>query len=226
MAPESRGPGPVLVYSRTADYRHESIPHGVAALRELGAGHGFRVTATEDPDELTAELPHHAVVVFLSTSGDVLTDAARTALRAHQGAGGGFVGIHAASCTEYGWPWYGRLIGARFTEHPDLQPGVVVVEDREHPATAHLPPRWEFTDEWYAFDRNPRGRVRMLASADGSTFRGGTPGADRPLVWCHEDTGGRSFQTALGHTVECWDDPLFRAHVLGGIRWAGGADGP
>ncbi|MCE7079308.1 ThuA domain-containing protein [Streptomyces sp. ST2-7A] len=226
MSPRATGPGPVLVYSRTADYRHESIPYGVAALRELGAEHGFPVTATEDPGELAAELPHHPVVVFLSTSGDVLTDAASTALRAHQEAGGGFVGVHAASCTEYGRPWYGRLVGARFTEHPDLQPGVVVVEDRDHPATAHLPARWEFTDEWYAFDHDPRDRVRMLASADGSTFRGGTPGADRPLVWCHENTGGRSFYTALGHTVECWRDPLFRAHVLGGVRWAGGADTP
>ncbi|MGP4112672.1 ThuA domain-containing protein [Streptomyces sp. 4N509B] len=214
-------PPRIVVFTRTTGYRHDSIPDGVEAFCQLGAEHGFDLDHTEDPAELAGALPGAAAVVFLSTSGDVLTDDGRQALTSHLAAGGGFVGVHAAACTEYGWPWYGRdVVGAVFDGHPALQPGTLTVEDRDHPATAHLGERWEFTDEWYNFTANPRGRVRVLAAADESTYDGGRMGADHPMVWCHERAGGRSFYTALGHTAESYADPDFRHHLLGGLRWA------
>lgn len=210
----------ILVFTRTTGYRHDSIPAGVEALRDLGAAHGWTVAATEDPAELAAGLGGCRAVVFLSTSGEVLGDAERAALRGYLADGGAFLGVHAAACTEYDWPWYGDLVGARFDGHPEIQPGVVVVEDRTHPATAHLPARWARTDEWYDFRASPRGAVTVLASADESSYRGGTMGADHPLVWCHENTGGRSFYTALGHGADHYGDPVFRRHLLGGLSWA------
>lgn len=215
----------LLVFTRTAGFRHDSIPEGIAAFRDLGAEQGRPVLATEDPAELAAALPGSAAVVFLSTTGEVLTDAARDALRAHQEAGGGFLGVHSASGTEYDWPWYGELVGARFDGHPALQPGVVRVTDHGHPATAHLPHRWRFTDEWYHFTAGPSGRVRVLATADESTYTGGRMGEDHPLVWCHEHTGGRAFYTALGHTAEAYTDPDFRAHLRGALAWVTEAAG-
>jgi hypothetical protein len=221
-------PPRIAVFTRTTGYRHESIPDGVNAFRELGAGHGFEVDATEDPGELAATLPGCAAVVFLSNSGEaVLTEDSRRALRAHLAAGGGFVGVHGAACTEYAWPWYGQeAVGAVFDGHPALQPGELAVEDRDHPATAHLGERWAFTDEWYNFTANPRGRVRVLATADETTYTGGRMGADHPLIWCHENAGGRSFYTALGHTSESYADPVFRRHLLGGLTWAAGWEEP
>ncbi|WP_077062805.1 ThuA domain-containing protein [Streptomyces sp. MP131-18] len=210
----------IVVFTRTTGFRHDSIPDGIEAFRDLGAEGGLEVSATEDPDELAAALPGSAAVVFLSTSGDVLTDDGRRALRAHLADGGGFMGVHGASTTEYGWPWFGEdVVGAVFDGHPELQRGVVTVEDHDHPATAHLGDRWEFTDEWYNFSVNPRGRVRVLATADETTYTGGRMGADHPMVWCHELAGGRSFYTALGHTSECFGDPGFRRHLLGGLTW-------
>jgi len=210
----------VLVYTRTTDYRHDSIPDAVTAVRGLGEVHGFEVDATEDPGVLESPLDAYAVVVFLSTSGEVLTPRGRTRLEARLRAGGGFVGVHAAACTEYDWPYYGGMLGARFARHPAYQPGKAVVEDRGHPVTRHLPAVWEFTDEWYDFRASPRGSVRVLASADESSYAGGGMGDDHPLVWCHEHGGGRVFYTALGHSSEAYADPDFRAHLLGGIRWA------
>jgi type 1 glutamine amidotransferase len=129
--------------------------------------------------------------------------------------------VHGAACTEYDWPWYGQdVVGAVFDGHPELQPGELSVEDHDHPATAHLGERWPFTDEWYNFTANPRGRVRVLATADEGTYTGGQMGADHPLIWCHERAGGRSFYTALGHTAESYADPVFRRHLLGGLTWA------
>jgi type 1 glutamine amidotransferase len=210
----------LLVFTRTTGYRHDSIPDGVAALRGLGA---FHVEHSEDPTALEGPLDGYAAVVFLSTSGDVLTDAGRHRLAAYVESGGGFAGVHAAADTEYGWPYYRDLLGARFTRHPAYQPGRAVIEDRDHPATRHLPPVWEFTDEWYDFDASPRGSVHVLASADESSYEGGGMGEDHPLVWCREQGAGRVFYTALGHAPAAYADPAFRAHLLGGITWATGA---
>ncbi|MFD4620836.1 ThuA domain-containing protein [Streptomyces sp. NPDC058475] len=210
----------VLVHTRTTGYRHDSIPDAVAAVRTLG---DFEVDATEDPAALEAGLEAYAAVVFLSTSGEVLTARGRERLAAYVEGGGGFVGVHAAACTEYDWPYYGELLGARFDRHPEYQPGSAVVEDRGHPATRHLPPVWEFTDEWYDFRSSPRGSVRVLVSADESSYQGGGMGEDHPLVWCREQGAGRVFYTALGHASQAYEDPDFRAHLLGVITWAAGA---
>ncbi|KMS78183.1 Crp/Fnr family transcriptional regulator [Streptomyces leeuwenhoekii] len=209
----------LLVFTRTTDYRHDSIPAAVDALRSLD---GFGVDHTEDPAVLEAPLDAYAAVVFLSTSGEVLTPAGRARLAAYVGAGGGFAGVHAAACTEYTWPYYGDLLGARFARHPAYQPGRVLVEDRDHPATRHLPAVWEFTDEWYDFRTSPRGSARVLAAADESSYEGGGMGGDHPLVWCREQGAGRVFYTALGHAAEAYRDPDFRAHLGGGIAWAAG----
>ncbi|MFI9599521.1 ThuA domain-containing protein [Streptomyces sp. NPDC052043] len=212
----------LLVHTRTAAYRHDSIPDAVAALRALGGPEAFEVEHTEDPEALARPLDGYAAVVFLSTSGEVLTPAGRERLAAYVERGGGFVGVHAAACTEYDWPYYGELLGARFARHPEYQPGRVLVEDPDHPATRHLPAEWAFTDEWYDFRTNPRGSVRVLARADETSYRGGGMGPDHPLVWCREQGRGRVFYTALGHASEAYADPDFRAHLRGGIEWATG----
>ncbi|MFI6345704.1 ThuA domain-containing protein [Streptomyces sp. NPDC050560] len=210
----------ITVYTRTTGYRHESIEAGVECVAGAGPARGLAVRHTEDPDELTRLLPESDAVVFLSTSGNVLTAAGREALRAHTAAGRGFVGVHAAACTEYDWPFYEELLGAWFDGHPELQPGTAVVEDAAHPAMAHLQDRWDFVDEWYNFRANPRPRVRVLATADESSYEGGGMGADHPLVWCHERLGGRVFYTGLGHTRESFRDPAFARHLLGAVAWA------
>jgi type 1 glutamine amidotransferase len=221
--PSSRQPSGVLLFTRTSAYRHDSIPAAIDALRELAAGEGLTAYATEDPDVFSAaDLASYAAVVFLSTSGDVLTEKGKAALEAYIGSGGGFLGVHSAACTEYEWPYYGELLGARFDGHPDIQSAVVAVEDAGHPATAHLPERWEWTDEWYNFRANPRPGVQVLATVDERLYEGGTMGDDHPLVWCHQPGGGRAFYTALGHSAEAYADPAFRAHLLGALRWVRG----
>src|ERR1700729_3212326 len=116
----------LLVYSRTTGYRHDSIPAGIRALRLLGDQAGRAVDATEDPAAFTpGGLARYAAVVFLSTSGDVLTDAGRDALRGYMAAGGAWLGVHGAATTEYDWPYFGGLAGARFRGHPPEQPATV-----------------------------------------------------------------------------------------------------
>ena len=216
-------PYDVLVFSKTAGFRHDSIPAGVQAVRDLGAANGFTVTATEDAAAFTtANLAGYEAVVFLSTTGDVLNADQQTAFESYIRGGGGYVGVHAAADTEYDWPFYGNLVGANFASHPAIQPADIVVEDRAHAATAHLPGRWHRTDEWYNYRTNPRTSAHVLAALDESTYSGGGMGADHPIAWCKPFEGGRSFYTGSGHTQESYADPAFRGHLLGGIRWAAG----
>ncbi|GGN32678.1 ThuA domain-containing protein [Streptomyces fuscichromogenes] len=207
----------LLVHTRTTGYRHDSIPDAVAAVRQFT---GFDVDATEDPAALEQPLDGYAAVVFLSTSGEILTPAGRARLAGYVEAGGGFAGVHAAACTEYDWPYYGELLGARFDRHPEYQPGRARVEDHDHPATRHLPAVWDLTDEWYDFRDNPRGRVRVLLRADETSYAGGGMGEDHPLAWCREQGAGRVFYTALGHARAAYRDSGFLAHLYGGVAWA------
>jgi len=223
-AAKSPAPYRLLVFSKTAGYRHASIPDGVAAVRALGAKSGFEIDATEDAGAFRDDnLKRYAAVVFLSTTGDVLDDAQQKAFERYIRGGGGYVGVHSATDTEYEWDFYGRLVGAYFASHPKGTPTATVrVEEAKHPSTAPLPAAWTRVDEWYNFKANPRGSVRVLATVDEKSYEGGTMGADHPVVWCHEFEGGRAFYTALGHTAESYADPLFLAHLLGGIRYAAG----
>ncbi|MEV5883934.1 ThuA domain-containing protein [Streptomyces sp. NPDC052020] len=213
----------ILVFSRTAGFRHSSIDDGITALRELGAAHHFTVDTTEDGQAFTTtNLARYRAVVFLSTTGDVLNGTQQTAFEQYIQGGGGYVGIHAAADTEYDWPFYGGLAGAWFRSHPAVQSATVEVEDRAHDATAHLGGAWQRTDEWYDYRTNPRTTAHVLASLDESSYTGGTMSGDHPIAWCKDYRGGRAFYTGGGHTDESFTEPAFRRHLLGGIRWAAG----
>ena len=217
----------VLVFSKTAGFRHTSIEPGVEAIGRLGAGNGFEVDATEDAaDFTTRNLRRYAAVVFLSTTGDVLDEPQQEALERYIGEGGGYAGIHAAADTEYDWPFYGKLVGAYFLSHPLfpkwLQDARIDVVDRTHPSTRHLPFRWTHFDEWYDYRANPRGKVHVLATVDERSYDGGKSGPDHPIAWCRNFAGGRSWYTGLGHKDESYAEPEFLKHILGGIKWAAG----
>ena len=214
----------ILVFSKTAAFRHASIADGIAAIRDLGALNNFGVVTTEDASVFTdAGLAQFKAVVFLCTTGDVLDPNQQAAFERFIRAGGGYVGVHSASDTEYSWPWYGGLVGAYFANHPAIQNASVIVEDTNHVSTAHLPATWVRNDEWYNFQTNPRANVHVLCRLDESTYSGGTMG-DHPIAWYHEYDGGRAWYTGGGHTSASYYDALFRLHLLGGIRYAANAN--
>ncbi|MEU4497725.1 ThuA domain-containing protein [Streptomyces sp. NPDC023998] len=213
----------VLVFSKTAGFRHDSIPAGIAALQELGKTSNITVDATEEAAQFTtSNLARYDAVVFLSTTGDVLNADQQKAFENYVSTGGGYMGVHAAADTEYDWAFYGGLVGAYFASHPQIQPATVRVEDHTHPSTAHLDDAWERTDEWYNYRTNPRGQARVLASLDETTYQGGTMKGDHPIAWCQTYQGGRAFYTGGGHTKESYAEPAFRRHLLGGLRYATG----
>ncbi|GLZ59617.1 ThuA domain-containing protein [Micromonospora sp. NBRC 107095] len=214
----------VLVFSKTAGFRHSSIPNGIAAIQQLGSANGFTVTATEDAAQFTtSNLAQYQAVVFLSTTGDVLNASQQTAFESYIAAGGGYVGVHAAADTEYSWPWYGQLVGAYFDSHPAIQNATVRIEDQTNPSTAHLPANWVRSDEWYNYRTNPRSSARVLANLDESSYSGGNMNGDHPITWCKAYGGGRAWYTGLGHTEASYTDPNFTRMLLGGLQVAAGS---
>lgn len=211
----------VLVYSRTNGYRHDDAI--AAATNALpAAAPELELHFSEDPAAFY-ELDDYAAIVFLYTSGnDVLDETGKIALESFVRDGGGWLGIHSAADTEYVWPFYARLVGAYFEDHPAVQPATMLLEHAGHPALADVPLEpWQAADEWYNFATNPRrtGGVAVLATLDETTYTGGTMGVDHPIIWAHANLGGRAVYTALGHVADRWSEPGFVQHITSGLRW-------
>jgi type 1 glutamine amidotransferase len=219
----------VLVLTKTAGFRHTSIEPAAAALTAGLTTAGLDVVVDPDAAQVTDQvLARFDSVVMLSTTGDWLDDAQQVALENWAAAGGGIAAIHAATDAEPAWPFLEELFGTRFASHVAVQPATVVIEDPTHPATAGLPTRWTVTDEWYAFTRDPRDRVHVLATVDETTYAGGVMGPDHPIEWSREPDAisGRMWYTAMGHPDELWADPVFAAHVVAGVAWTAGVSIP
>jgi hypothetical protein len=125
---------------------------------------------------------------------------------------------------------------------------VLKVEDQNHPATRMLGSSWPAWDEFYVFgtpdvpgedvdtlfkNKIPlafsRQRHHVLLSIDTErTDLTDTPlkrGGDYPQSWSRSYGKGRAFYTSFGHRDDIWSvDPVFQAHVTGGIKWALGLE--
>lgn len=131
----------ILIFSKTAGFRHDSIPTGKLALTELGKKTGAYETVISDdlanfePDKIK----EFDAIVFLNTTQDPFSPpdqalrglspedrstAEATSTRLRESlmnfikGGKGFVGIHAATDTFYNWPEYGEMLGGYFDGHP------------------------------------------------------------------------------------------------------------
>ena len=217
----------VLVFSKTAGFRHGAIESANAAIQTMATANNFEVDFTEDDTTFNAagaeNLATYDAVVFNSTTGDFFTAEQQTTFETYIRNGGGFAGIHAATDGEYDWPWYNQLVGAYFDGHPAEQNATLKINDRVNPSTEHLTgDTWQRFDEWYNFRNFQTDKVHTLLSLVESSYTGGTDGVEHPIAWCQEFDGGRSWYTGMGHTNASYTEPDFLKHLLGGIKIAAG----
>lgn len=225
-------PNAILIFSKTNGYRHASIEAGVKAIENEGRKRGWNVIATEHGGSFNAfTLKSYRAVVFLSPTGDFLTDEQQRAFEKYVENGGGYAGIHSASDCEYEWDWYGTLLGTRFRNHTFLPYPIpraeIVTEPGSHPAIDGLPARWSKQDEWYNFHESVRGKpgFQVLLTVDERTYPAFWPKAmrgDHPIAWSRPVGKGRMFYTAIGHNASTYSDPTAMKHIMGGIAWAAG----
>ncbi|MDQ2656566.1 MAG: ThuA domain-containing protein, partial [Bacteroidota bacterium] len=211
----------VLLFTKTAGFVHSSIPAGIAAVQKLGQENGFDVDTTKNAAYFQEDsLKKYSAVIFLNTTGNVLDYRQEAAFERYIQSGGGFVGVHAATDTEYDWRWYGKLVGAYFKSHPKTQEARFIIKDRSFAATEFFADTvWQRTDELYNF-KNINPDVNVLITVDESSYEGGTNGTFHPMSWYHEYDGGRAFYTELGHTNESYSEENYLRHLLGGIQYA------
>ena len=211
----------VLVFSKTAGFVHSSIPAGIAAVEKLGQENGFDVDTTKNAAYFQDDsLKKYSAVIFLNTTGNVLDYRQEAAFERYIQSGGGFVGVHAATDTEYDWRWYGKLVGGYFQSHPRTQNAKFIIKDKNSPATEFFTDTvWQRTDELYNF-KNLNPDVNVLITVDESSYEGGSNGSHHPMSWYHEYDGGRAFYTELGHTEESYSEENYLKHLAGGIKYA------
>ena len=193
----------------------------MSALKVMALENNFGIDFTEDSTMINEKvLSDFNVLVFLNTSGNILGTDEEKSVENFVKNGGGFVGIHAAVDTEYDWLWYGKMIGAYFSDHPKIQKAVIDVDDNTHVSTKHLPVRWERIDAWYNLKNELDENISVLAFIDESSYTGGKHGDKHPFSWYHNYDGGKVWITLGGHTEENYSEINFLKHILGGIKYA------
>ncbi len=224
----------VLNFYGDNGFVHDSKKNGIALIEELGQKNTWEIVSSDDPTILSpGKLLTFDVVLFNNNCGNkgpIMNTDQHRALQQYIRNGGGFVGIHCAGAIwEEGGAfqqWYEGLIGTRLINHPKVQEAKLIVEDRSHCCTAHLPEVWTITDEWHRFSINPRENVHVLISVDEDSYEGEQKmGGDHPFTWVQHYDGGRSFFTSLGHTNEIYANPDYQKMLEQGILWAAGCTG-
>lgn len=230
----------VLLITETAGWHHESIQNGITAIHKLAATHNFKVSRQQNAIKITEEgLKNYDAVIFLSTTADIFDDNEQAAFEKYIQSGKGYVGIHAASDTEYDWEWYTKLVGRMFHIHPAQQTARLNILSHNFPGLEHFPNTLLWTDEWYEFGEEKVKDLNYLITLDGSSYDPSTTWENRdtdekgnrvdrvggkmelrPISWYHEFDGGRSFYTALGHIENVYENQWFLDHLYGGIYYA------
>ena len=240
----------LLVFFRTDDYPHLSIPHWNRLIELLAERTGaFEVEFTQRTEDLNTEnLQRFDAVFFNNTCRMRTPTSVRDALQAFVRGGKGFAGNHGAGDNWHDWEEGMQMMGAEFINHP-FGSIRIKVDEPEHPLTKMFGERsFPFSDEIYTF-RAPysREKLRVLLSIDyaGSPDvakaearmkeRASAPEArpfdiralesiradhDYPLAWVRPWGAGRVFYCALGHRAEVTFDPAMVRFYLEGIRYA------
>ncbi|WP_411846891.1 ThuA domain-containing protein [Roseibacillus persicicus] len=236
-------PAKVLLFWQ-CQYPHTSIATGNHALQEMAKSSGaYEVTLSDDPADFRSErLQEFDVVIFNNTTSYDVTIGAegQEALMDYLLAGGGIVGIHAASDSCRSWPEGVQIMGGIFNCHPWSPKGTWAfkLESPEHPLNAAFGGKgfWH-QDEIYLYRKGTFSRdlSRVLVSLDMSHEENRSSpklyqqhidliedDGDYPVSWLHTHGKGRVFYTNFGHNASTFWDPEVLRQILGGIQYAAG----
>jgi type 1 glutamine amidotransferase len=221
----------VLVLASLAKDHWKSISVGKEFFEELGKENNFSVDFTSDTSTINdGNLAKYQVFVMFHLAPFDMSASQQAALQKFVEQGKGWVGVHAAGLTgpqfiapnsnkQY-WQWFeGLMGGVIYSPHPAFQDGLVAVEDHNHPVTKGLPDKFWLADEWYEWDKSPRGNVRVLATADESTYKQNKPMGDHPILWTNENFH-RMIYICIGHSPTALVSPSYVLLMKNAVLWA------
>ncbi|MEN9021646.1 MAG: ThuA domain-containing protein [Verrucomicrobiales bacterium] len=236
----------VLVFSKTAGFRHGSIGVGAVSLTELGKKTGaFEVTHSEDESVFEKDsLSKFDAVIMLNTTGEIFRPKdwpgdktkqkkaqdrearLKANLLAFVREGKGLAGMHSATDTYKKWKEYNDMMGGAFVSHPWHKKVPLKNLDPTSPVNAAFSTEgFEVTDEIYPCrdDTARRGDRRMLLELDADKMdlsKGSRGDRGYPVSWIDTYGRGRVFYCSLGHRDEIFWNPAVLKHYLAGIQYA------
>jgi type 1 glutamine amidotransferase len=222
----------VIVLAQVGGLHAPFVDAATKWLTKLSADSNFVVDYIHTPDSITAEfLTRYQLFIQLDYPPYGWNDTAKGAFESYitNGRGGGWVGFHHATLLgEFDgfpmWRWFSDFMGGiRYVNYiSTFAAGAVSVEEGTHPVMRGLPPTFRVSrDEWYTYDRSPRGEVHVLASVDEPTYD--PPSeirmGDHPVVWTNEHVGARNVYIFMGHHPDLFDNPAYTTLVRNAIFW-------
>lgn len=145
---------------------------------------------------------------------------------------GGWIGFHHATLLgEFDgfqmWPWFSDFMGGiRYKNYiATFVSAKVGIENKKHPVMKGIEtPFLIEKEEWYTYDKSPRGNVEVLASVDESTY---SPASDikmgdHPVIWTNEKVKARNVYIFMGHSPLLFDNAAYTKMFSNAIFWAAG----
>src|SRR5580765_6089997 len=214
--------------TRNGIAQHDSVSHALATIERLGYESGLWDTYIRTDSNIASYKPlmttgqpasggpsfNNVDAIFFMGHRDVSLDDQQKAdlLKFVHDEGKGFVAAHVALTALMSWPEFGEMLGAQFQDHPyGSVAGTVINEDPAFPATRHLPPLFNVTDEFYQVKNFSREKSRVLLRLDTSKLPPNqnllNKNGDFPLAWAKMYGQGRVFYGSFAHDAKTWDNP-------------------
>lgn len=229
----------LLIFSKTAGFRHGSIGIGGKSITMMGdKTKAYTAIHTEDEGFFEPEkLKTFDAVFMLNTTGNCFKSKSgdpqreellKKSLADFVASGKGLVGVHSATDTYHQWKEYNVMMGGTFASHPWHTKVPVKNLEPKHPLNAAFDGKdFEITDEIYQFRADtalPTDRKFLLA-LDTKTMdvsKGNRKDGLYPVSWVATYGKGRTFYCSLGHRDEIYVNPMILKHYLAGIQYAFG----
>jgi type 1 glutamine amidotransferase len=239
-----KAPRKILIYSKTAGFRHSSIGIGAKAIAMVGDKTGaYTAFHTEDESFFEPEkLKTFDAVFMMNTTGNCLRpkgddkaavdkreEELKKSLSDFVMSGKGLAGVHSATDTYGGWKDYNKMMGGAFASHPWHKKVPVKIADPKSPITAMFDGKdFEITDEIYMFrddtalatDRRYLLVIDFEKMNEQDRAGGKRKDGTYPISWIAPYGKGRTFYCSLGHREEIYWNPTILKHYLAGIQYA------
>ena len=218
----------LIYYTQHAEEAHvQFAEQATTFFKKLNYGDGFVLDITTDFSKYPYEkLKEYNVIIMLNTSPN--TKAERDAFEQYMENGGGWVGFHAAAYNDKNthWPWFVKFLGGGvfYCNNWPPQPGLVEVDNEEHPVTKNLPASFVApASEWYQWTPSPRQNkdVEVLLSLSPKNYPLGIKDVvnfgDFPIVWSNKNY--RMIYLNMGHGDEEFIDGTQNLLLVNAFRW-------
>jgi type 1 glutamine amidotransferase len=243
QAKQARTKKVVLAWADTRNgiAQHDSVSHALSVIERLGYESGLYDTYIRTDSNIISKTPlkgdgtaasggpslANVDAIFFLGHREIDLNAQQKAdlLAFVHDEGKGFVAAHTGNTAFASWPEFGEMLGGRYDDHPwNTTYAPIITEDPDFPAAKHLPPVFDFTDEFYQVSEFSRDKIRVILRLDTSKLPSRPnlhlTNGDFPLAYAKMYGKGRVFYSSLGHDAKTWDNPDVYRMYFEAIKWS------